>query len=324
MAVADPTTKRIWCRASRYTAGGNSRKYIVIHNTANTATAVQEANNLKNNNGSSSFQYAVDDVDIVQCVHDYDTAWAVGAWSGATAYITNSQSISIEVCNPGTEFSEASKRNLKALVQHLMDYYDIPADHVVRHWDCHSGRKQCPKFYSGATNAAWNALHAYITTPDAGSSNPQNPGDPVNNAGLHYRAHVATYGWLDSVHDGQVAGTVGKGLRLEAIKITPPEGLELNAKIHVQDKGWLEFKGIKKGASSGEGSSSNDPIIGTVGEALRAEAIELDIVKNTTGKKLQYQVHLEEYGWTGWVDAGYPTGTVGIKHQIEAIQMKLV
>lgn len=161
--IEDPTTKRIWCRSSRYTAGGNSRKYIVIHNTANTATAVQEANNLKNNNGSSSFQYAVDDVDIVQCVHDYDTAWAVGAWSGTKAYITNSQSISIEVCNPGTEFSEASKRNLRALVRHLMDYYDIPADHVVRHWDCHSGRKQCPKFYSGANNAAWNELHAYIT-----------------------------------------------------------------------------------------------------------------------------------------------------------------
>lgn len=163
MAVADPTTKRIWCRASRYTAGGNSRKYIVIHNTANTATAVQEANNLKNNNGSSSFQYAVDDVDIVQCVHDYDTAWAVGAWSGTVAYITNSQSISIEVCNPGTEFSAASKRNLRKLVRHLMEYYDIPADHVVRHWDCHSGRKQCPKFYSGANNSAWNELHAYIT-----------------------------------------------------------------------------------------------------------------------------------------------------------------
>lgn len=164
MAVQDPTTKSIWCRSSRYTAGGNSRKYIVVHNTANTATAVQEANNLKNNNGSSSFHYAVDDTDIVHCVHDYDTAWAVGAWAGTVQYIGNNQSISIEVCNPGTEFSEASKKNLRALVLHLMDYYGIPADHVVRHWDCHSGRKQCPKFYSGANNAAWNELHTYITT----------------------------------------------------------------------------------------------------------------------------------------------------------------
>lgn len=164
MAVKDPTTKSIWCRSDRYTSGGNSRKYIVVHNTANTATAEQEAKNLHNNAGQSSFHYAIDDTDIVHCVHDYDTAWAVGAWTGAVQYIGNNQSISIEVCNPGTEFSDTCKKNLRALVLHLMDYYGIPADHVVRHWDCHSGRKQCPKFYSGATNAAWNALHAYITT----------------------------------------------------------------------------------------------------------------------------------------------------------------
>lgn len=191
MVHNDPTTKRIWCRSSRYTAGGNSRKYIVVHNTANTATAVQEANNLKNNNGSSSFQYAVDDVDIVQCVHDYDTAWAVGAWAGAVQYIGNNQSISIEVCNPGTEFSDACKKNLRALVLHLMEYYGIPADHVVRHWDCHSGRKQCPKFYSGANNAAWNELHSYITSA---STKPISPVeiDEVENA--VYRLYLPSLG----------------------------------------------------------------------------------------------------------------------------------
>ena len=66
MAVQDPTTKSIWCRSDRYTSGGNSRKYIVVHNTANTATAEQEAKNLHNNAGQSSFHYAIDDTDIVQ------------------------------------------------------------------------------------------------------------------------------------------------------------------------------------------------------------------------------------------------------------------
>lgn len=163
MKNPDPCTKRIWCKPSRYTKGGNSRKYIVVHNTANTASAVNEANNIHNNAGSSSFHYVLDDKDIVQCVHDYDTAWAVGAWSGCTAYVKNSESISIEVCNPGTEFSTAEKQNLRKLVMHLMEYYGIPASRVVRHWDCHSGRKACPKFYSGSNNSAWSALHAYIT-----------------------------------------------------------------------------------------------------------------------------------------------------------------
>lgn len=182
MKHPDPCTRRIWCRPSRYTAGGNTRKYIVVHNTANAASAVNEARNLANNAGQSSFHYAVDDNDIVQCVHDYDSAWAVGAWAGTTAYIRNSESISIEVCNPGTEFSTAEKQNLRALVLHLMEYYNIPASRVVRHWDCHSGRKACPRFYAGAGNAAWIALHAYITgqtgsVPSGGGSFSSGLGD---------------------------------------------------------------------------------------------------------------------------------------------------
>ena len=156
---------QLWAKPSRYTAGGNSRKYIVVHNTANTASAKQEAQNLHNNNGQSSFHYAVDSTSIYQCVHDYDTAWAVGAWKGATAYIRNNQSISIEVCNPGTKFTDAAIDRLHWLVRDLMEYYGIPADHVVRHWDCHSGHKSCPAYYAGANNSAWKSLHALITSP---------------------------------------------------------------------------------------------------------------------------------------------------------------
>lgn len=166
---------QLWARSDRYTHGGNSRQYIVVHNTANTATAKQEAQNLHNNSGQSSFQYAVDDTSIYQCVHDYDTAWAVGAWKGATPYIRNNQSISIEVCNPGKIFSDASIDRLHWLVRDLMEYYGIPADHVVRHWDCHSGRKACPAYYAGTGNKAWNELHALITSPYAEPEPPKPP-----------------------------------------------------------------------------------------------------------------------------------------------------
>lgn len=156
---------QLWARSDRYTHGGNSRKYIVVHNTGNTATAEQEAKNLHNNPGKASFQYTLDDKDIYQCVHDYDTAWAVGKWAGTTAYIRNNESISIEVCNPGTKFTDAEIDRLHWLVRDLMEYYNIPASNVVRHWDCHSGRKACPAYYAGANNKAWNRLHALITSP---------------------------------------------------------------------------------------------------------------------------------------------------------------
>ena len=202
MAYADPTTKSIWCRQGRYTPGGNSPRYIVVHNTASAASAVHEANNLHNNAGQSSFHYAVDDADVVHCVHDYDAAWAVGAWSGCRAYVTNFESISIEVCNPGTEFSQASKDNLRALVLHLMEYYDIPADRVVRHYDCHSGHKLCPMFYSQHVDK-WNELHAYITEP---AEAPTVCGYPDVHEGdwcadaVHF---VHDKGWMSGYPDGR-------------------------------------------------------------------------------------------------------------------------
>lgn len=180
-------------------------------------------------------------------------------------------------------------------------------------------------FNSRMDDVARAYLEAFeISAAAPAPTNPQEPGNPVNDAGLNYRAHVADYGWLDAVRDGQTAGTTGKGKQMEALKITPPEGLELTVKVHIQDKGWVTYEGVKAGKSSGEGSSPNDPIMGTVGEGKRIEAIEIIPTRNDTGKKLQYQVHLEDYGWTGWMDAGGATGTTGIKHAVQAIQMKLV
>lgn len=138
-------------------------------------------------------------------------------------------------------------------------------------------------------------------------------GNPINDAGLCYRSHVAELGWLDPVRDGQTSGTVGYGLRLEAIKIEPPDGLEFDVALHIQDIGWRVWSDI----------SATDPVIGTEGQSLRAEAIELRNIRNTTGKTLSCRVHLADYGWCGWVEAGFAAGTVGISRQIEAVQFKL-
>ena len=152
------------------------------------------------------------------------------------------------------------------------------------------------------------------------------PGSTVNNANLLYRAHVQNLGWCAAVRDGQVAGTVGYGLRMEAFKITPPEGWELTVKLHIQNEGWKSWSGIKKGESSGEGSSANDPIIGTVGQALRVEDIIIEVNKRPAGdkRKLYFRVHQQNEGWKGWTEEGYASGTDGMALRLEAIQMKIV
>lgn len=165
--------------------------------------------------------------------------------------------------------------------------------------------------------AKWTSAFRYV----GAEKNDQEAGKAVNNAGLNYRVHAQKLGWLPAVHDGQTAGTTGQSLRLEAFKLTPPDGVELDVLVHLQGIGDKVYKGIQKGASSGTGSSTSDPIIGTVGEARRLEGFSIRCAKNTTGKKLKYRAHLQGTGWTPWKAEGDFCGTRGEKRRLEAIQL---
>ena len=154
----------------------------------------------------------------------------------------------------------------------------------------------------------------------------QHPGEPVNDSDLWYRVHVEDFGWLDPVRDGQVAGTTGMAKRMEAIKITPPEGWEVFVKLHMQDYGWVTYEGIRRGESSGEGSSPTDPIMGTVGENRRIEDIIIGVSKRPAGdtRHLEFCVHQQDVGWKAWTREGNASGTDGMALRLEAIRIRLV
>ena len=160
-----PTISREYhAHSGNYTPGGNSRRWIVVHNTGNSASAVNEAKYAQNNQHPSSYHYVLDGSGtIYQILDTSDTAWSVGAWSGAVQLVGNNESINIEVCSDGDRFSDAEQAELAWLVQQLMATYGIDADHVVRHWDCHTGRKMCPAYYAGYGNHEWGVLHETIT-----------------------------------------------------------------------------------------------------------------------------------------------------------------
>lgn len=150
-----------------YTPGGNDPKWIIVHYTANTASALNEAIYANNDQHPSSYHFVLDGLGIVYQVLDLtDTAWAVGAWAGATQLIRNDESVSIEVCNDGGPFTTDQIADLRWLVRRLMRELGIDADHVVRHFDAHTGRKECPRFYAGFHNRNWEALHDTITRED--------------------------------------------------------------------------------------------------------------------------------------------------------------
>lgn len=153
-----------------YTPSGNRPRYIVVHYTANTASARQEATYASNDQHPSSYHFVLDGSGVIYQLLDVtDTAWAVGGWAGTTQLIGNNESVSIEVCNDGSKFTTDEVAELRWLVRKLMVELGIPASRVVRHYDCHSGRKACPYFYTpegpGGTSA-WYTLRDAITKED--------------------------------------------------------------------------------------------------------------------------------------------------------------
>lgn len=132
---------------------------------------------------------------------------------------------------------------------------------------------------------------------------------------LNYQAHVSNCGWLNIVKNGNIAGTVGMNLPLEAIRITGYNvpGLGISGFAHVQDIGWNEAP-ITQGGD-----------IGTTGLGKHIEAVKFELfgdeAKNYT---LWYRLHVANFGFLPWVHQDEISGTVGGNNQAEAIQMILV
>ena len=133
---------------------------------------------------------------------------------------------------------------------------------------------------------------------------------------INYRTQVQKTGWESNfVSDGAISGTVGKGLRLEAIqiKIADNKGVSggVSYRTHVQSQGWQSY--VSDGAISG-----------TVGKALRLEAIQIKLTGDLAKKfDIYYRVQAQKFGWLGWAKNGIEAGSAGYGYRLEAIQIML-
>ena len=131
---------------------------------------------------------------------------------------------------------------------------------------------------------------------------------------ITYQTHVQNIGWQAEKADGEVSGTSGQSLRLEAIKIKLGSSIEggLTYATHVQDIGWQSFV-------------SNGQLSGTSGQSKRLEAIKINLTGNATKQyDIYYRVHAQNFGWLGWAKNGQSAGTAGYCYRLEAIQIVLV
>lgn len=94
---------------------------------------------------------------------------------------------------------------------------------------------------------------------------------------LSYKVHIEEKGWQESKINGEVAGTKGESLRIEAIII--------NADVPIQYKGHIQDVGDTDWVKNGEQ-------LGTTGEAKRLEEI---VIKCDT-HKIKATAHVQDLG----------------------------
>ena len=133
--------------------------------------------------------------------------------------------------------------------------------------------------------------------------------------GVKYTTHVQEIGWQDYVSNGTMAGTSGRSLRLEGIKIElknmPYEG-GIEYRTHVQDYGWMDY------AADGEMS-------GTSHESKRLEAIQIRLTGEVANHyDVYYRVHAQSLGWMGWAKNDEMSGSAHYSYRLEGIEIVVV
>src|SRR5690606_17152454 len=122
---------------------------IILHYTGMQSGAAAEAWLCTAESQVSSHYLVHEDGRVVQMVRESDRAWHAGKsfWQGATDI--NSQSVGIEIVNPGHEFGYRSfpRRQVVAVIglcKGIVARHGVPPQRVLAHSDIAPGRKVDP------------------------------------------------------------------------------------------------------------------------------------------------------------------------------------
>ncbi|VUZ25703.1 Uncharacterised protein, partial [Acetobacterium wieringae] len=131
-----------------------------------------------------------------------------------------------------------------------------------------------------------------------------------------YRSHIENQSWLTWVKNGDLSGTTGSSLRMEALELklenTGSVDIGVTYRVHLANSGWQEWKA--DGATAG-----------TTGQGIQMEAIEIKLTGADAGMySIQYRVHVQDEGWQDWKQDGQTAGTTGQALQAEAICVIIV
>lgn len=133
------------------------------------------------------------------------------------------------------------------------------------------------------------------------------------NLGVEYQVQQENYGWSEWFKNGAMAGIIGQGLRLEAIRfrLLNKDGLDvyLHGNPQLENEGWTGFV-------------PENEVCGTVGESRKMEGVQLQLVGKDADKySVQYRTHSQNEGTMSFTKDGGLAGTEGAGERMEGIQI---
>ena len=198
---------------------------IVVHNTANDATARNEIAYMIRNDYETSFHYAVDDKEIVQGIEENRNGWHASDGNGKG----NREGIAIEICyskSGGNRFTKAEENAVELIVD-ILKRYDWGIDKVTKHQDYTN--KYCPH---RTLDLGWDRFIKMIETKLYGGSNEVSEG--IN---VYYRVKTQKHGWLPEVKNLEdYAGWEDSPITGLAMKVDKGS---IKYRVHVKGGNWL-------------------------------------------------------------------------------------
>lgn len=285
---------------------------IVVHNTANDASANKEISYMRNNNNEVSFHFAIDDKEVVQGIPLNRNAWHAGDGHGKG----NMQGIAIEICyskSGGDRFIKAEQNAAKFIAQ-LLKERGWGIDKVTKHQD-YSG-KYCPH---RTLDMGWerflNMIRAELgqTQVDV----PTSSKEPNYTGKITYQSYDnVKKKWLPEVnsHDtSEYAGNLGNNMG--GLRAKPTYG-EIQIQAHIIGKGWL-------GWISSKNYSKNNKTNGNSYAGLYGKNVDGVRIKSTQGY-VDYRAYDNvKNKWLPWVRSTNSNDYAGNDgNPISAIQMK--
>ncbi len=152
-------------------------EFIVVHNTANDASANNEIAYMKSNNNKVSFHYAVDDKEIVQGIPENRNAWHAGDGGSGKG---NRKGLSIEICysKSGGERFDKAEENAAEFIASKLKEKGWGIDKVKKHQDF--ANKYCPhRTLDYGWDRFLNKIRKYLGE-EAVDNTPNNPTKDLN------------------------------------------------------------------------------------------------------------------------------------------------